>query len=109
MKGIQYPQFPRHTVIGTPAMSPRGFVATLFGENLVTNRTRWLNVPSLKDTSVFGNQTVWLKRRWLNPEGFEASKFGDQFVSHFLRWIEPIGVKPYNRFGTDWVSLRSVT
>ena len=105
VKGIQYPQFPRHTVIGTPAMSPRGFVATLFGENLVTNRTRWLNVPSLKDTSVFGNQTVWLKRRWLNPEGFEASKFGDQFVSHFLRWIEPIGVKPYNRFGTDWVSF----
>lgn len=104
-KGSDSSVFGKQTVTGTPALYPRGIGQGDAGFPTVMNWSRTIKVISAGDTSLFGGQTVWLKRRWLKPTGFQTGEYGTQFISHFLRWLEPVGLKPYNRFGTDWVSL----
>ena len=104
-KGHESSVIGQPTVIGTPTLYPRGIGQGDVGFPTTMNWSREVNVISAGDTSLFGTQTIWLKRRWLEPSGFQVAEFGTQFVSHFLRWLEPLSVSPYNHFGTDWVSL----
>ena len=103
-KGADSLKMGKPLVEGTPSITPRPFSSADMGVPTVANRTRFVTPASLRDTSLFGDTTVWLKRRWVKPEGFESERYGDQFVSNFLRWVEPKGTPSSNKFGTHWAS-----
>ena len=104
VKGSDVSKIGNHVVTGTPDLKPKPFTSSDVGEPTVMNWSRTVKAASLRDTSLFGNTTVWLKHRWVKPEGFESELYGDQFISNFLRWLEPKGTPSSNKFGEHWAS-----
>ena len=91
------------TVIKTPELFPRSYVATQFGTQWVSNYTRYIDNNS-KDHSSVGKPTAWFRYRYADPSGWQSSKFSNTTtLTHGVRELIGQGFIQQG-YGTAWLS-----
>ena len=91
------------TVIKTPELFPRSYVATQFGTQWVSNYTRYIDNNS-KDYSSVGKPTAWFRYRYSNPDSWQSSKFDNKTtLTHGVREVIGRGFIQ-QAYGNAWLS-----
>lgn len=91
------------TVIKTPELFPRSYVATQFGTQWVSNYTRYIENNS-KDHSSVGKPTAWFRYRYSNPDSWQSSKFDNKTtLTHGVREVIGRGFIQ-QAYGNAWLS-----
>lgn len=91
------------TVIKTPELFPRSYVATQFGVQWVSNRTRYIEQYG-RDYSATGTPIVWFRFRYARPNSWQSSRFSlGATVTHGVREVIANGFIQQG-YGNAWVS-----
>ena len=92
-----------HTVIKTPELKPNGLLATQFGTQWVSNRTRHIEQYG-RDYSATGTPIVWFRFRYARPNSWQSSRFSlGATVTHGVREIIGQGFIRQS-YGNAWLS-----
>lgn len=103
------------TVIKTPQLFSLGFIATQFGQQWISNHTRYIENHS-KDHSAVGQPVIWFRFRYAAISSWQSSKFGaNPTVTHGVREIIGHGFSVPS-YSNAWISyavrlieLKSIT
>lgn len=91
------------TVIKTPELFPRGYIATQFGTQWVSNRTRYIEQYG-RDYSATGTPIAWFRFRYARPKSWQSSVLGaGSTVTHGVREIIGHGFTQQG-YGVAWLS-----
>ncbi|WPJ30577.1 hypothetical protein [Pseudoalteromonas phage vB_PalP_Y7] len=91
------------TVIKTPELFPRSYIATQFGTQWVSNRTRHIEQYG-RDYSTTGTPIVWFRFRYARPNSWQSSRFSlGVTVTHGVRELIGQGFIQQG-YGTAWLS-----
>ena len=91
------------TVIKTPELFPRSYIATQFGTQWVSNRTRHIEQYG-RDYSATGAPIVWFRFRYARPNSWQSSRLSlGATVTHGVREIIGQGFIRQG-YGTAWLS-----
>lgn len=91
------------TVIKTPELFPRSYVATQFGVQWISNHTRYIENHS-KNYGTAGTPTVWFRWRYANPKSWLSQVMGDKAT--FTHGVREVIASGFIRqaYGNAWVS-----
>lgn len=91
------------TVIKTPELFPRSYVATQFGTQWVSNYTRHIEHYGANHSAA-GNPTVWFRYRYAELSGWQSSKFDNKTtLTHGVREVIGRGFIQ-QAYGNAWLS-----
>lgn len=91
------------TVIKTPELFPRSYVATQFGTQWVSNYTRHIEHYGTNHSAA-GKPTVWFRFRYARPNSWQSSRFSlGATVTHGVRELIGQGFIQQG-YGTAWLS-----
>lgn len=91
------------TVIKTPELFPRSYVATQFGVQWVSNHTRHIEHYGTNHSAA-GKTTVWFRYRYAEPSGWQSSKFDNKTtLTHGVREVIGRGFIQ-QAYGNAWLS-----
>ena len=91
------------TVIKTPELFPRSYIATQFGTQWVSNYTRHIEHYGANHSAA-GKPTVWFRYRYSSPDSWQSSKFDNKTtLTHGVRELIGQGFIQQG-YGTAWLS-----
>lgn len=91
------------TVIKTPELFPRSYVATQFGAQWISNHTRHIEYYGTNHSAA-GKPTVWFRYRYAELIGWQSSKFDNKTtLTHGVRELIGQGFIQQG-YGTAWLS-----
>ncbi len=91
------------SVIKTPQLLPRSYIATQFGLQWISNHTRYVENHS-KNYGAAGEPTVWFRFRYATPKSWLSQVMGDKLtVTHGVREVIGQGFIGQG-YGNGWVS-----
>lgn len=91
------------TVIKTPELFPRSYVATQFGTQWVSNYTRHIEQYG-SNYSAAGTPITWFRFRYIKPTSWQSSKFDNKTtLTHGVRELIGQGFIQQG-YGTAWLS-----
>ena len=91
------------SVIKTPQLLPRSYIATQFGVQWISNHIRYVENHS-KNYGAAGEPTVWFRFRYATPKSWLSQAMGDKLtVTHGVRELIGRGFI-CQAYGNSWVS-----
>lgn len=110
-RGIDMPEsqrFGKHILTKPPELKPGSIFGQAFGNNWVSNKTRYLTPPSL-NTLQISSPVVWFRYRYVSATGINFPGMVAPKIEHGLRTLLAKGGS-FNVFGTPivWFRVRSI-